>query len=91
MSINNQASESCFYTVQTDKLENIETAFSKIESIANDIIRKLDENPESALSKEEKFSLYEFSILQLWRIVAPVEQIRKLSNITVQSLLKAHI
>ena len=89
--IKSQASADYFYTSDTDKPENVEKAFSGIEGIAKEIIQKLDANPRIPLSKEESFSLYTFTILQLGRTLSPVQDTREMANMMLRKVLKIQV
>lgn len=89
--IKSQASADYFYTSDTDKPENVEKAFSALESIAKEIMQKLDANPRGPLSKEESFSLYVFTILQLGRTLSPVQDTREMANIMLRKVIRAQV
>lgn len=86
--IKSQASADYFYTNDTDKPDNVEKAFSGIEGIGKEIMQKLDANPRTPLSKEESFSLYAFTILQLGRTLSPVQDTREMANMMLRRVLK---
>lgn len=86
--IKSQASADYFYTSDTDKPDNVEKAFSGIEGIGKEIMQKLDANPRTPLSKEESFSLYAFTILQLGRTLSPVQDTREMANMMLRRVLK---
>lgn len=89
--IKSQASADYFYTSDTEKPENVEKAFSGIEGIAKEIMQKLDANPRSPLTKEESFSLYVFTILQLGRTLSPVQDTREMANMMLRKVIKAQV
>ena len=89
--IKSQASADYFYTSDTAKPENVEKAFSGIEGIANEIMQKLDANHRTPLSKEESFSLYTFTILQLGRTLSPVQDTREMANMMLRKVLKIQV
>lgn len=89
--IKSQASADYFYTSDTTKPENVEKAFSGIESIAKEIMEKFDVNPRVPLSKEESVSLYTFTILQLGRTLSPVQDTREMVNWMLRKVLKIQI
>ena len=86
-----QASADYFYTSDTEKPKNVEKAFSGIEGIAQEIMQKLDANPRSPLTKEESFSLYVFTILQLGRTLSPVQDTREMANMMLRKVIKAQV
>lgn len=86
--IKSQASADYFYTNDTDKPDNVEKAFSGIEGIGKEIMQKLDDNPRTPLPKEESFSLYAFTILQLGRTLSPVQDTREMANMMLRRVLK---
>lgn len=89
--IKSQASADYFYTTETSKSENVEKAFSGIEGIAKEIMQKLDANPRAPLTKEESFSLYVFTILQLGRTLSPVQDTREMANMMLRKVIKAQV
>jgi len=89
--IKSQASADYFYTSDTKKPENVEKAFSGIEGIAKEIMQKLDAIPRSPLTKEESFSLYVFTILQLGRTLSPVQDTREMANMMLRKVIKAQV
>ncbi len=89
--IKSQASADYFYTSDTEKPENVEKAFSGIEGIANEIMQKLDADPRAPLSKEESFSLYTFTILQLGRTLSPVQDTREMANMMLRKVLRLEV
>ena len=89
--IKSQASADYFYTSDTEKPENVEKAFSGIEGIAKEIMQKLDANPRTPLSKEESFSLYVFTILQLGRTLSPVQDTREIANMVLRKVLRLEV
>lgn len=89
--IKSQASADYYYTSETNKPENIETAFSKLEGIAKELMEKLDANPRAPLSKQDNFALYVFTILQMGRTPTPAEDTKESANITLRNFLRVQV
>ena len=85
--IKNQSSGDYFYSTN----QKIEDALGKIEKLAFAVIQQIHENPEKKLSKEAKYTLYVFTIIQIGRTLDRVNFIQESFNELIKSIFKAHI
>ena len=85
--IKNQSSGNYFYS---DKME-IEKILGKMEGIWKKVIDKVIKNPKGNLSREEKYNLYAFTIIQLGRTSAQANLIQEAANTSLCTIAKKHL
>ena len=85
--IKNQSSGNYFYS---DKME-IEKILGEMEGLWKKVIDKVIKSPKGNLSREEKYNLYAFTIIQLGRTSAQANLIQEAVNTRLCTIAKKHL
>lgn len=85
--IKHQSSEDYFYSENM----KIEGALSGMEALASDVITKILANPKVILSKEERYTIYSFVIIQIGKTLAQANLIQETADKTARMMLKKYV
>lgn len=85
--IKNQSSGDYFYS---DNMK-IEHALGAIEALAKNVVDKIINNPKGILTKDERYTLYSFTMMQEGRTLARVNLVQEHANTMMRSLMKKQI
>lgn len=89
--IKHQASEDYFYTKDTAKAGNVEDALGTLEKFGQEVMAKIDADPRKPLEKQDRFTLYVFTLLQMGRTMAMAQTIQKTADTMVRQVLREEI
>lgn len=85
-SIKNQASEDYFYSKDNKKIED---ALGDIEAMADAVIKDIARNPKGKISKQDGYTLYVFTMLQLGRTLYRTNELEEFSTAMFRQLIKS--
>ena len=85
--IKHQSSEDYFYSENM----KIEEALSGMEGMASDVIAKILAEPKTVRSKEERYTIYSFVMIQIGRTLAQANFLQETADKTARMMLKKYV
>lgn len=85
--IKNQSSGDYFYSDN----QKIEDALGKMEELAAAVIKQIIADPKVLLSKEDQYTLYAFTFMQIGRTLDRANFLQETANVSAKTLLKKYV